>query len=504
MSDHAEKTSFVDTGAEILSVEQMYRADAAAIASGIPGKVLMENAGRAVVQAICRRWTPRPVTILCGPGNNGGDGFVIARLLALRGWLVTVALLGKRAELSGDAALNADRWVGDVRPLDLNTLQGTELVVDALFGVGLARDLDGVVRNVIEALNDRNLPCVGVDIPSGIHGDSGAVMGTAPRCQLTVTFCRRKPAHLLMPGRAYCGETLVADIGIPQSIVTEVGSVALANSPAVWRARYPWPNLGDHKYSRGHVVVAGGTLMTGAARLASRAAARIGAGMVTIAAPVDTVSIYAADWPSFLVSEVNDSAAFATLLDDARKNAVLIGPGAGVGSATRENVLSGLGAGRATVLDADALTVFEKSPDILFDAIKGSPVVLTPHEGEFGRLFDTEGDKISRCRTAADRSKAVVLLKGADTVIAEPGGRVVINDNAPPDLATAGAGDVLAGFIVGLLAQGANCFDAACAAAWLHGAAATAFGPGLVAGDLPDSLPNLLKNLSNSNYPGVT
>lgn len=238
--------------------------------------------------------------------------------------------------------------------------------------------------------------------------------------------------------------------------------------------------------------------MTGAARLASRAAARIGAGMVTIASPPEAVPVYASDWPGFLITEVADAEAFAKLFDDGRKNAVLVGPGGGVSELTRQNVLSALGSGRATVLDADALTVFGDSPDVLFDAIKDSPVVLTPHEGEFERLFDTAGDKISRCREAAKRSGAVVLLKGADTVIAAPDGRLVLNENAPPDLATAGAGDVLAGCIAGLLAQGANCFDSACAAAWLHGAAATAFGPGLVAGDLPDCLPNVLKKLRNS------
>ena len=487
------KLGFGAAGAEILSVEQMYRADAAAIAAGIPSEELMENAGRAVVEAICGRWAPQPVLILCGPGNNGGDGFVIARLLAARGWPVTVALLGNREYLSGDAALNAGRWDGDIRPLGLDILDGAGLVVDALFGAGLARDLDGVARGVIVAVNERNLPCVGVDIPSGIHGDTGTVMGTASRCLLTVTFCRRKPGHLLMPGRAHCGETLVADIGISDSVVAEIGPVALVNGPAVWQSGYPWRKLGDHKYSRGHVLVAGGASMTGAARLASRAAARIGAGMVTIASPPEAVAVYAADWPGFLVTEVADAVAFAKLFEDARKNAALIGPGGGIGAITRENVLTALGSGRATVLDADALTVFEESPGMLFDAIKEGPVVLTPHEGEFGRLFDTAGDKISRCRAAANRSGAVVLLKGADTVIAAPDGRVVVNDNAPPDLATAGAGDVLAGFVVGLLAQGANSFDAACAAAWLHGAAATAFGPGLVAGDLPDCLPNLLK-----------
>jgi ADP-dependent NAD(P)H-hydrate dehydratase / NAD(P)H-hydrate epimerase len=503
MSDETLTREFGADRPELLSVEQMYRVDAAAMSAGIAGETLMENAGRSVARCIGQRWSPRPIAILCGPGNNGGDGFVVARLLAELRWPVTVALLGDLNKLSGDAALNAGRWQGKLISLtsdDLVTmLDGSELVVDALFGAGLTRDLAGAAKAVVDYVNERALPCVAVDVPSGVHGDSGMVMGAAISCRLTVTFCRRKPGHVLLPGRKRCGEIVVADIGIPEDVVKDVVSefepVGRANGPHLWQGRYPWPKMEDHKFSRGHALIAGGAVMTGAARLAARGAARIGAGMVTIAAPLQAVSVYAADWPSFLVTPVSDAEEFAVLLEDRRRNAVLVGPGRGVSQTTQEMALAALARGKATVLDADALTVFGESPARLFEAIASNPVVLTPHEGEFGRLFGVVGDKISRCRAAARMSGAVVLLKGPDTVIAAPDGRVVVNDNAPPELATAGAGDVLAGFIVGLMAQGADPFDAACAAAWLHGAAAKAFGPGLVAGDLPDALPNILARI---------
>lgn len=485
-------------GSELLSVEEMYRADQGAVADGVASATLMENAGRAIAHCIRQRWAPRPTAILCGPGNNGGDGFVVARLLAEEGWPITLALLGNREGLSGDAALNAGRWTGEVMTLDPSVLDGAELVVDALFGAGLARALDGPARQVVEAIDDRALPCIAVDMPSGVHGDSGAVLGAAPRCRMTVTFCRRKPGHLLLPGREFCGETVIADIGIPDSAVEGIAPSAWANGPALWGGRFPWPTALDHKYARGHALIAGGAVMTGAARLAARAAARSGAGMVSIAAPEDAVPVYAGDVPSLLVAPITDVDDFAALLDDRRKNAVLVGPGCGVSLDTREMTLQALREGKATVLDADALTVFRDTRDRLFEAIAGNSVVLTPHEGEFVRLFDEEGDKVARCRAAAEKSGAVILLKGADTVVAAPDGRVVVNDNAPPQLATAGAGDVLAGITLGLLAQGADSFDAACAAVWLHGEAAQTFGLGLIAGDLPEMLPNVLKKLKNS------
>jgi NAD(P)H-hydrate epimerase len=481
----------------LLTVAEMYRADALAVAAGTPGEALMEAAGRAIANEIRRRWASRPIAVLCGPGNNGGDGFVVARLLAADGWPVRVALLGERAALKGDAALNAGRWTGAVEPLTPAVLDGCDLVVDAIFGAGLARPPEGAARAVIEAINQRRLRCIAVDVPSGVHGDSGAVLGSAPRAQITVTFFRRKPGHLLLPGRLHCGETIVADIGIPATVLAEIAPRTFANETPLWRAAMPRPAVDGHKYARGHAVVVGGATMTGAGRLAARGALRAGAGLVTVACPPEAVPIYAAGTASVIVTPAAGAAAVAAFLADPRRNAVLIGPGAGRDAAIRATTLAVLGLRRRTVVDADALTVFAGDPGPLVTATAAADCVLTPHEGEFARLFgDLKGDKPARARGAAQRAGAVVLLKGPDTVIAAPDGRAAINANAPPTLATAGAGDVLAGFILGLLAQGMPAFEAACAATWLHGEAAAAFGAGLIADDLPEMLPGVLSRLA--------
>ena len=489
--------------AVLLSVAEMGRADAATIAAGTPGEVLMEAAGAAVAREIRSRWRSCPAVVLCGPGNNGGDGFVIARHLEEAGWDVVVALLGSADKLKGDAALNARRWKGEVMPLAPAVLDGRALVVDAIFGAGLARPLAGQALATIEAINGkavngRELPCVGVDTPSGIDGDSGEVRGAAPQCALTVTFFRKKPGHLLLPGRRLAGEVVVADIGIAEDVLEAIGPQTFENLPSLWRHLLPWPRPEDHKYSRGHVIVGGGAEMTGAARLAAGAALRAGAGLLTIASPPEAVPVYAVYMPGVLTVPIGDDGAFAALLADRRKNAVLLGPGYGVNEATRSRVLAALGAGKRVVLDADALTVFADSPGDLFAAIAGD-CVLTPHEGEFARIFPDlggeAGGKLARARRAAEISGAVVLLKGADTVIASPGGRAAINANAPAALATGGAGDVLAGLIIGLMAQGMAPFEAASAAAWIHGEAASAFGPGLIAEDLAGLVPGVLARL---------
>lgn len=480
----------------LLSVSQMAAADAAAIAAGIPGLDLMEAAGQGIYREIVRRWPPRPVTVLCGPGNNGGDGFVVARLLQQAGWPVGLFLLGDPGRLKGDAARNAERWTGEIRPLAEAALKEGELIIDALFGAGLTRPLEGQARACVDAVNRLGLDCVGVDMPSGVDGDSGDVLGAAPKCLLTVTFFRRKPGHLLLPGRDLAGEVVVVDIGIPETVLEGIGPTTFANGPGLWLDRYPWPSTKDHKYSHGHALIAGGATMTGAARLAATAARRIGAGLVTIAAPDCAFDIYAAAEPGNIVQRADDAAAFASLLEDPRRNAVLVGPGCGVDGRTRDLVLAALGLRRPTVLDADALSVFAPDPATLFTAIGGAgPVVMTPHEGEFSRLFNVQGNKIHKSLEAASLSGAVVVLKGSDTVIAAPDGRLVINEGAPPTLATAGSGDVLAGFITGLLAQGMEALDGASAACWLHGRAAAAFGPALIAEDLSESLPGVLQSL---------
>lgn len=480
------------TDLALLSVREMYDADRAAMAGGVPGPVLMAAAGWRIAREIRRRWRPRRVAVACGPGNNGGDGFVVARLLARAGWPVRVGLAGPVSALNGDAAWAASRWSGAVEPLSPSLLDRCELVVDAMFGAGLARPLDGAPREVAEAINSRGLDCVAVDVPSGVHGDTGEVLGAAAKACLTVTFFRRKPAHLLLPGRDLCGEVVVADIGIPSSVLDAIGPRTFANGPGLWRL--PVPAVADHKYRRGHALLVGGA-MTGAVRLAARGARRVGAGLVSVAVPAEVAPIFAGDAPGVIVLTAPDTLALCEVFCDERKNSLLVGPGNGVGVVTRENVLAALATGRATVLDADALTSFTADPGTLFAAIQG-PCVLTPHDGEFAALFEgMRGSRLERAREAARVSKAVVLLKGPDTIIAAPDGRAAINGNAPPDLATAGAGDVLAGMIVGLLAQGMEPFASACAAAWLHGEAARRCGRGLIAEDLAEQLPALLDRL---------
>ena len=487
----------------LLTSQQMAEADQSTIAGGIPGIELMENAGRKVADAVSRRWPRQPLVVLCGPGNNGGDGFVAARVLAERGWPVRVDLLGEVAGLRGDAAEAASRWPGPTGRLEPAALDGAGLVIDGIFGAGLARPVEGIARAVIEAIDQRRLPLVAIDVPSGVDGASGEVRGIAPRAKVTVTFFRKKPGHLLLPGREYCGETVLEQIGIPDATLERIQPDTAENDPAWWLAAYPRPGLETHKYTRGHAVVVGGAVMTGAGRLSARAAARLGAGLVTVAAPGSAFAIYAAALTGVIVHPVPGLGEFRSLLADARRNAALIGPGCGVGGETRDKTLAILDAGKHAVLDADALTSFSEDPDTLFRAIR-SPCVMTPHAGEFARLFDTAGSKPERARRAARQSGAVILLKGADTVTAAPDGRVAINANAAPQLATAGSGDVLAGVVLGLLSQGMDPFAAASAAVWIHGAAARHFGPGLVAEDLVDAFRPVLKGLVDQAFAAGT
>jgi NAD(P)H-hydrate epimerase len=478
----------------LLTPAQMGEADRAAEAAGASGPALMEAAGGSVAVALGGRWLMRPVTVLCGPGNNGGDGFVIARHLQAAGWPVKVALICPLDRLKGQAAWAAGQWKGELVPFTPASLDGAGVIVDAIFGAGLARPLDGAALALVEAMKTRGIPICAVDTPSGLDGATGCVRGDAAAAELTVTFFRKKPGHVLYPGRGLCGEVVVADIGTPIGVLGPIASNIWENGPDLWLDGYPWPRPESYKYKRGEVLVLGGEAITGASRMTALAAARAGAGMVTVAAPASVWSIYATSLIDAIVLKVEGDDGWPTLLADPRRNVIAMGPGAGVGEATRRHVLAALATRRACVLDADALTSFAEAPEDLFDAIKG-PCVMTPHAGEFMRLFHFEGDRLARARAAARQSGAVVLLKGPDTVIASPDGRAIINSNAPPQLATGGSGDVLTGFIAGLLAQGMAPFEAAAAGAWLHGAAASAFGIGLVAQDLPDALPRVLHAL---------
>jgi NAD(P)H-hydrate epimerase len=486
----------------LLDCAEMARADAIAIARGVSGRVLMEAAGRAVAAAAMQRHARRPVVVLCGPGNNGGDGFVAARRLQQAGWPVRLVLFGAVGSLKGDAAWAAGTWTSPVDRWSASMLDGTPLVIDAIFGAGLSRPIEGEIAAAVELVNVRKLPVVAVDVPSGLHGDTGEILGAAIEAETTVSFFRAKPGHYSLEGLRRCGRLHIADIGIPADALTGIGPRAWLNGPALWAHLVRRDDIADHKYARGHLTILAGPHATGAARLAALAARRVGAGLVTIAAFRSTLPALQAAEPGNLIVEVDDGAMFAHLLGDERRNAILIGPGSGTGDRTREAVLAALDARRSVVLDADALTVFAADPQLLFRRVRG-PTVLTPHEGEFRRLFPDLGGrtgKLERVREAAARSGATVLLKGPDTVIAEPGGRAVINVHASPLLATAGSGDVLAGLIGGLLAQGLTPFGAASAAAWVHGDCARSFGgPGLIAEDLPALIPRALQSLSSFN-----
>jgi hydroxyethylthiazole kinase-like uncharacterized protein yjeF len=491
---------------ELLTSAEMADADRLAIAGGITGSELMESAGRAVADAVAERHpSDNRVVVVAGPGNNGGDGFVAARLLAERGARVEIILVGDIGRLKGEAALAAKKWTGPVAAAEPRALAGAEVVVDALFGAGLDRPAEGAARALIEAINAGKATVYAVDLPSGINGTSGAALGVAVKAAHTITFFRKKPGHLLLPGRLHCGTISVADIGIPAAVLEKIGPKTFENVPALWSRYFPVPKHEGHKYDRGHAVVVSGPLWsTGAARLAARAALRAGAGLVTIASPREALAVNAAASLAVMVRPVDGAAELAKFLSDRRLNALAIGPGAGVGEATCERVLAALAGERAVVLDADAITSFASNPQRLAKALQArSPqaTILTPHEGEFSRYFGALDEKaralsrLERARLAAKLVGSVVVLKGADTVVAAPDGRAAISANAPAYLATAGAGDVLTGMVTGLLAQGMPTFEAAAAAVWLHGEAATAFGPGLIAEDLSETLPRLYRAL---------
>jgi hydroxyethylthiazole kinase-like uncharacterized protein yjeF len=425
--------------------------------------------------------------------------------LAERGARVEVMLLGDIGRLKGDAAGAAKKWTGPLAAAEPASLAGAEVVIDALFGAGLDRPVEGGARALIEAINAARAPVYAVDLPSGINGTSGAVLSVAVKATHTITFFRKKSGHLLLPGRLHCGTISVANIGIPAAVLDTIAPRTFENVPALWRRYFPVPKHEGHKYDRGHAVVVSGPLWsTGAARLAARGALRAGAGLVTIASPRDALAVNAAASLAVMVRPVDGPAELAKFLSDRRLNALAIGPGVGVGEATCERVLAALAGERAVVLDADAITSFAADPQRLAKALKArsrQATILTPHEGEFSCYFGALDDKIQalskleRARLAARLVGSVVVLKGADTVVAAPDGRAAIAANAPAYLATAGSGDVLTGMATGLLAQGMPAFEAAAAAVWLHGEAAAAFGPGLIAEDLPEQLPRLYRDL---------
>jgi len=477
---------------EILSAEQMVAADRMTIARGTDGFALMQRAGDGASSIIKTLYKPQRVLVLCGPGNNGGDGYIIACGLRDAGFDVAVWALVPPDNLTGDARRAYEAWGADCSA----ELDGQTLVIDALFGTGFNKEIEEPLLSLFKQIEKLEADVVAVDIPSGVSGTTAAADPVTLKAAHTITFACKKLGHCLMPGKNFCGRVHVVDIGIPHAVVVEAGFSAHENHPDLWKSAFPHKKTEEHKYSHGHAVIAGAPKMTGATRLAAEACARIGAGLTTVIAPAGAATVYRETLAPHVIIEDRTDGLKAHLADE-RRNAVLVGPGAGQddASALQADILDVLRTQKTVILDADALTVFGSDREKLYSALNNNSI-LTPHEGEFARLFpDLDGFKTQRAQKAAQASGAVIVLKGPDTVIVAPDGRTVINTNAPPWLATAGSGDVLAGMIVGLAAQGMAPFDAACAAVWIHGAAAYLFGEGLVASDIATKIPAVLGEL---------
>lgn len=499
-------TSPLDHEATLFTCSEMAAADKYTIEHGTAGITLMERAGRGVAEVAERIWRDASgagaILVLCGPGNNGGDGYVVARRLAMQGIDVRVAQLGSAGKLSGDAALARDKWPGEVEKIKGVSLAGVSLIVDALYGAGLNKAIEGAAARLIKEINASSTLVVSIDVPSGLSGDNGTVDSAVIEADHTVTFERKKPGHLLYPGRRLSGQIHLVDIGINPACYTLIKAKIFENIPSLWGRALPTERAEQHKYNRGHVMVLGSRApMLGACRLTSLAALRTGSGLVTLMAPKETYDIQAAALDDVLVVNMAKQNSFVSRLKDERITAVAIGPGAGIGLETKNIVLKTLETERATVLDADALTSFVDQPAILFKAITGS-TVLTPHTGEFQKLFpdlDYGDDKLAAARTAAKRSGAVIILKGPDTVIASPCGLAAINSNAPSHLSVGGTGDVLTGMVASLMGQGMSAFDSACAAVWLHAKTAQSYSRGMIASDLLTEIPSALSKVTKTD-----
>lgn len=496
----------------LLTVEQSRRADYLAISAGQSGIDLMARAGYGVAACVQRHYrgelSELRVMVLCGPGNNGGDGFIAAQELVTQGCRVEVGALIARESYCGDALEAARRWRGDVVDLDHDWVKAmlpqSDVIIDALFGSGLSRELDGEIAALVTTINASGVAVVSVDIPSGIGGDDGRVYGVAIRANHTVSFFCARPGHYLLPGRMYCGAVEIVDIGIEASVLEQIAPDYRLNEPDLWREYWPRCSPCDHKYRRGTVlVIGGGVMMAGASRLAAYSALRIGAGLVTLAAPAVAIPIHAAQVTSIVLAVLEAEDDLTILAAIGHDPVGVIGPGGGANRAMRERVGEVLDILRGVVLDADALSCWMDNPEALFVLLRGradrgfGAAILTPHEGEFMRLFpdlgaDYPGGKLARVTEASRRCGAVIVLKGGDSVIGCGDGRAVITADAPASLATAGSGDVLSGLIGGLLAQGMEPFTAAISGVWFHGGLGRLGGEGLIAEDLPGLVPRLL------------
>ncbi|WP_417461766.1 NAD(P)H-hydrate dehydratase [Kordiimonas sp.] len=488
----------------LLTPEQTRAADAWSIENGMSGLSLMEYAGKAVA-GITAEYLGSPseasgdVIVLCGPGNNGGDGYVAARYLSGWGYPVSLMTSCHTDALKGDAREMAGRWSGRQDPINTAKFKKASVIIDALFGTGLSRAIEGELAEVVAAVNKSPAITIAVDIPSGLCARTGQPLGPCVQADATITFFKKKVGQTVAPGRFLCGgqdHIHIADIGIPESSISALHVDTFENIPSLWGVAFPYAGPATHKYHRGHLLVLGGKEPTlGASRLAALAGLRVGAGLITLAAPAETYAVQATALTDVMVRRFEGPVGFMGIASDARIATVLMGPGAGVGEKTADLVLEVAGSGKNLVLDADALTSLMGKLHGLHSANDGADIILTPHDGEFERLFpdiELDHDRIAAARQAAASSGCYIVLKGVSTIVAAPDGRAAIATNAPAWLSVGGTGDILSGAIAGLLAQGMPAFEAASAGVWLQGEAAMRAGKGLIASDLLAMLPKVL------------
>ncbi|MDX1950377.1 MAG: NAD(P)H-hydrate dehydratase [Rickettsiales bacterium] len=496
---------------KIFSAENTKKADSEAERFGISNFTLMCNAGEKSADLVDKildyKKKGDAVYILCGVGNNGGDGYITARILKERGYDIRLSNIGdlrKVSELTLQAMDFAVSSGIEIEEFDEDYLEQADLIIDAIFGIGLKRDITGDIAEIIEKINyaknsQKNKFLVfSLDVPSGVCSNTGEVRNIAIQADYTISYQTPKIGCYLLPAKNYVGKIEVADIGIPDEAFSEIYNPYFINSTDLWLDKFPFPKLESHKYHKGHIVIDGGEEdFTGASRMASIASMRVGAGLATICADEKSLPIYATSMLSVMVKRLKEIEDLEKYIKLKKVNSAVLGCGSGFDILAPLRVYHCLEEKLACVIDADVFSIFQEKPKEFIKALKkNKKSVLTPHEGEFKRVFNVDGSKIERASKAAKLCDNVIVLKGNDTIIASPDGRIAVNNNAPTWLATAGSGDVLAGIIGGLLAQNMPSFEAACAGVWIHSECANILGQGLISEDLIDAIPLVLQSLS--------
>ena len=459
----------------------------------------MKNAGKQVFDLIKKNFkNKQPKIVLCGPGNNGGDGFIIAKHLIDHGHKTKVYALLNKKSYKGDAFKALNEYGEKIKKISSFRIKKNALIVDAIFGIGLSRNIKGKLKEIFDQINKSNNCVVSVDIPSGVCSNTGEILGSAIKADFTITFHRKKIGHILGLGKKFSGKIKVVDIGFSQK---KMNTQCLKNSPNLWIRYFPWKKTSDHKYSRGRAVVYGGQKeFTGAAILSAQAALKTGTGSVKIICSKNTLQIYSIKFPSVLKTEINNICQLEYFLKKEKITSILIGPGSGSNKKIKEITKLILRKVKYVVLDADALTCFREDLKSLYSLLDKNKII-TPHLGEFHKIFpkiNKNLNSIDKALNAVKLIKSNIVLKGPTTIIASYNKKIVINNHSSSELAVIGSGDVLSGIIVSLIGQKKmNPFLAGCAATWLHGDIAKNYGKGLIAEDIVRGIPAALKRLKN-------